>query len=79
MMPKCKSCGAEILWVTTSSGKKMPIDAAPRKVIVLLRGPNDRIDKRVDQETIDKEATAEVVTAYTAHFATCPNADEHRK
>ena len=26
-MSKCKSCGAEIIWITTTTGKKMPVDA----------------------------------------------------
>lgn len=27
--PRCKSCGAEILWVKMTSGKSMPVDAKP--------------------------------------------------
>lgn len=25
-MSKCKSCGSRIIWMTTKSGKKMPVD-----------------------------------------------------
>lgn len=28
-MSKCKSCGAEIIWIKTPAGKNTPIDAEP--------------------------------------------------
>ena len=28
-MSKCKSCGAEIIWIKTKNGKNMPCDAKP--------------------------------------------------
>ena len=78
-MPRCKSCDAEILWVETTKGGKMPVDAGPRKMVILVRGDHGhRVDKRVGQDEVD-ELKGEVVTAYTAHFATCPDADKHRK
>lgn len=40
----CRSCGADIHWIETASGKRMPVN------------PDG-----------------------TSHFATCPNADQHRK
>jgi hypothetical protein len=40
----CRSCGADIWWIVTAAGKKMPVDADG-----------------------------------TSHFATCPNAAQHRK
>lgn len=69
-MATCKSCGAEILWVTTPTGKNAPVDAKPEKrwveVKVILEGRPD---------------TAEwvLVDTYLPHFATCPQASEHRK
>jgi len=62
-MSQCKTCGAEIKWVTTSSGKSMPIDAKPEKRIVL--------------EDYDRKGS--VVDTYTSHFVTCPDAKQHRK
>ena len=59
----CKSCGKQIAWVKMGSGKMMPLDPDPQTVII-----------------IDGEYYPEVRTnAYTSHFATCPNADKHRK
>jgi hypothetical protein len=41
---ECRSCRAEIFWILTAAGKRMPVN--PDGV---------------------------------SHFATCPNADQHRK
>lgn len=78
---QCRSCGAEIVWARLK-GKPHPFDSVAdnrpppkggRFVLFLRAG----------------EATASEVSAspsrmagwdrYTSHFATCPNADEHRR
>ena len=67
MSAKCKTCGAEIVWVVTPAGAKAPCDAKPKKVWCLtgrlICGANE----------------AKLVTAYESHFATCPQADQHRR
>ncbi len=61
---KCRSCGAPIVWVVMRpSGKKMPLDAKPVTRIVL---------------NLDDDR-GEVRDTYLSHFATCPNAAQHRK
>lgn len=63
-MSKCKSCGAEVVWVEMESGKKMPIDAdSVRKAVVI-------------NATWTKGAVRDVAVS---HFETCPNAEGHRK
>ncbi len=77
MMAKCRSCGAEIRWIVTASGRRMPLDAEPH--------PEGNIDA-------DGEGTGYVVKGpqagdtlihgrplYRSHFATCPFAAQHRK
>jgi hypothetical protein len=60
----CKSCGAAILWVVTASGKRMPLDAnAERRFVIEPEEP----PLALSRET------------YSSHFATCPNAAQHRK
>lgn len=59
----CKSCGAAVLFVRTAGGKSMPVDAKPEKRIVL--GSRTQV--------------AHVLDTYVSHFATCPNADQHRR
>ncbi len=60
-MPQCRSCGAEILWVKTTNGKDMPVDAKPERLMVAYANGYHLED------------------CYRSHFATCPNADQHRR
>ena len=63
-MAKCKSCEAEILWITTQNNKQHPVDAKPVKMWVPDRcGPTKMM----------------MIEVYQSHFATCPDADAHRK
>jgi hypothetical protein len=69
----CKSCGAPIRWAKTEAGKRIPLDPEPRPNgnllvqdgIAYVHEPGDATD--FDQQY------------YVSHFATCPNADSHRK
>lgn len=78
---KCRSCGKRVLWVRMKSGKAMPCDET-------------LINYRVDPQGKDRIVTpgGDVVACvagvptgdatgfgYTSHFATCPNADRHRR
>lgn len=54
---KCRSCGASIVWFSTTAGKSMPVDAATVQ-------PTD--------EQLE-------LPRHVSHFATCPNANQHRK
>lgn len=74
---QCKSCGAAVRWVVTKGGKRMPLDVAP------VEGGN---------VWVNPEGVASVVSEidggdgrpdplgpfYVSHFATCPNAAQHR-
>ena len=62
----CRSCGAEIVWAVTATGKRMPLDAKPEKRVVLE--PRDVFGE-----------IAEVKDTFVSHFATCPDADQHRR
>lgn len=61
----CRSCGASILWVETSTGKRMPLDFDPERRFVIEAGA--------------EQMRARLRNTYVSHFATCPNADQHRK
>lgn len=58
---KCRSCGAMIVWLKTTTGKNMPTDATQAAMHAGRMG--GLFDPAVHQ----------------SHFATCPNADDHRK
>lgn len=79
-MATCRSCGALIDWVEMESGNKMPVDREPRpswcplpgQTVVLKVHGRHSIVVRVPEN-------APLVRVGISHFATCPNADEHRK
>lgn len=68
-MAQCKSCGASIQWMVSEGGKKIPIDADPSpdgNLILFGTGAHP----------VPKLWTGD---RYKSHFATCPNAAQHRK
>jgi len=67
-VPTCRSCGAEIFWATTLAGRSMPIDPIPLKRIILGPPSGESAQQR-----------CKVIDTYESHYATCPNALEHRK
>lgn len=81
---KCRSCGAEIIWIKMkATGKAMPCDAkkisysenmhpGAGKPAVTLVTEHGTVVRTVFDPAGDK-------IGYTSHFATCPNAGYHRK
>ena len=76
----CKSCGAEIVWVETANGKRMPCDAAEvaywarpkaKGRVMLGTGYVISCDFRGEGPPTG--------LGRVPHWATCPNADRHRK
>lgn len=64
MSATCRSCGAAIIWAERG-GRRMPLDAVP-----------------VDQRGLfnfDNGYALTPRTVYRSHFATCPNAAQHRR
>ena len=66
-MSQCKSCKAEIKWIKTPAGKNHPVDAKP--VQVWIKNEND----------LYPGDSFKPVTGYASHFATCPQASQHRR
>ena len=87
-MSKCKSCGADIIWIKTAAGKNMPCDAQPisydtahpataecvqgGRQVLTLVTPDGRITRGIYNPESEKYG-------YLSHFSTCPNADSFRK
>ncbi len=82
-MSKCRSCGAEIIWVKLKSGKSHPCN--PGYWRYKEDGGNDRLitsDGRVVAGTIiihPEPKEMGLPKGMVSHFATCPNADKHRR
>lgn len=80
-MSACRSCGAPIIWATsTETGKRMPVDEAPdpERGNVLLVSGNDGPETVV----LTRAAIAARPNRnrlHTSHFATCSDAKGWRR
>jgi len=68
MSATCRTCGAPIRWAVTAAGRRMPLDTKPVTLFVLVGSTDEQGNQRVDTRT-----------GYVSHFATCPQAAEHRR
>ena len=68
MASRCKTCDAAIIWVKTPAGKTMPLDAKTTTWWLIDGGGAG-----------EAVTTAKPVAVRQSHFATCPQADQHRK
>lgn len=80
-MGKCKSCGADIIWIKLKSGKVMPCDPQKIPFRVMVPGTKGSLtlvcpDGRVASG--DYDPTSDMY-GYQSHFATCPAAREFRR
>jgi len=75
MSDRCTSCGATIRWVEmTLTGKHMPIDPQPHaqgNIFVYQMGGR--------AHALIAPKFREGSVRYRSHFASCPNAKEHRR
>lgn len=78
-MAKCSSCGAEIIWIKTKAGRTMPVN--PEKIWFTEGGQETFITKegRVVRGERSALRAHPAQTGYISHFATCPDASQHRK
>lgn len=77
-MAFCRSCGAEIDWIRTPTGKLMPVDPVPLAWDEAPKGTrvvSKYGDVRTTTGEIDDDDGREW---FISHFATCPHADEWR-
>ncbi len=78
MAATCRSCGANVTWVVTHKGKRMPIDLIAREdgnlvIDVVVNGvPTVRY---VDP----KQPSLEARERYVSHFVSCPDRTEWRR
>ena len=77
---KCRACGAQIVWIRTTSGKSMPCDAEP----VYYQIGNQKKERIItpNGETLACEIVppdhADGV-GYRPHWSTCPSAGKFKK
>lgn len=69
-MSRCRSCAAEITWARTTTGRRIPLDAVP------VAGGNIELHDGIAH--VASQAVLSIDPLYVSHFATCPDANEHR-
>lgn len=75
---QCRSCGADMVWVVTRKGKRMPLDPKPSEEGRFVYDGDDADGKPKVAYLRDGQLKFHTGERYTSHFATCPNADQHR-
>jgi len=74
----CRSCGAKIKWIKTVAGKNMPVNPEPLSFADVDEGTvlvgEDGTAMASHGLLVDEDG----MPWYESHFATCPNADQHR-
>lgn len=67
---RCRTCSAPVVWAVTEAGRKAPFDS-----LTTTKGTHTVVSGRA---TFVPEAKRSG-QLYTSHFATCPQASEHRR
>lgn len=85
MAARCKSCGASVVWVETEATAKKP----PRMMPIDADSDGEPLNAEngnlvfTGQRSVKGNRIVRYVAAgkgnRLSHFATCPNADQHRK
>lgn len=80
---RCKSCDAPIWWARSAAGALSPFDAEPSLEGKWVLKWSAAAGEMQSEGAHNPERRAELEAAgrnlYVTHFATCPNAAEHRK
>jgi len=72
----CASCGAEIIWCRTDTGKRMPVDAHPATDGNFILDGDPQLPTARSVARVDSEPGQPL---HRSHFATCPHADRYRR
>jgi hypothetical protein len=78
----CRSCEAPIRWVRSESGKRHPLNADPDPANgAWWVDDDDVMHYAPEAATVDGVRQTAMVERdlFTSHFATCPNANQHRR
>jgi len=81
-MATCRSCGAEIVWTRTENGSPMPLDPGEFPIVENTQGSILAVaanGKVIRGDRVSDSYEGGYILARISHFATCPNAKEHRR
>lgn len=73
-MSACRTCHQRIVWARTAAGKAIPLDPdpVPGGNVVLVAGVATVLGPIAGAYSLDPPR-------HQSHFATCPQADSHRR
>lgn len=79
MTSRCRSCEADIRWERTLGGKRIPLDLDPSPLgnVQICEVGGENVAVVLGQADV-AAAQVEQIPLYLAHFATCPDAEQHR-
>lgn len=84
-MSQCRSCGTSVLWCRTTNGRNMPVDALAHEDgnVFVTWGQDDLAGVRLATVLTGDVLVARRLESpelmHRPHFATCPDADKHRR
>lgn len=81
----CRGCGAEVIWIRTVSGSRMPVDAEPVWVKIEAGGytfvkqdGSIVFGRKVGDAYEEEDPDTNMIEAHESHFATCPVGGQFR-
>lgn len=79
-MPRCKACGAEIIWIKTPTGKSMPCDKEPVMYWQKQGAKGKVVTKNGEVLSCVFEGKPEGATGmgFIPHWSICTNANKFR-
>ena len=81
-MTRCKSCGEEIIWIETPTGKYIPCDVGIIPYWNDSKGKERIVLQSGEVVRCSTEPRTDIRAAGSGripHWATCPNASKHRR
>lgn len=82
MSARCRTCRAPVVWAVLPSGRRIPLDPEPDPAgRVRLDAIGPATDRAAMVLPTDEAEAAHAAgeDLYVSHFATCPQADQHRR
>ena len=85
-MAKCRSCGAEIIWIKTTAGKLMPCNpigvhywAKPKARGKVITQGGEVLSCLFEGDEYDQVMEQETKIGFIPHFSTCPVVKNQKK
>ena len=68
---RCRGCGAPILWITMRTGRHMPVETAPIRLILMRDGSRTGVLPTGEVVRGENAVGSQGVRCYAPHWARC--------